>query len=1124
MPQSKFLLPALSMDAAIAPTNPGCWEGRSMLADELTKLANGLEVAVNRNRPESIDSIPDIWARPIFFKMALYASNENHFDAELHKKIKGEWRAILAMLALKDMRNLNLTVDAVHLNTGGTSVAPLESILLNLAPKDSITLDPNNPGNWSNDWKDIYVISYNDKPIAITSPTTLVAASADYSSELAGQIMQPWSDNGKYLTDPIQELSAEEISGLTQWLQNLLNGLQNNIPFEVKDKNDTCKKLFATLNEYINDVNARLMNMPVVSGINVVQQSTPMMTIGVFRFLDYKVQAPPPTPASSYVRLIPSSSRANSATLLIISPKMLNDISKSRGIPTSQIFVWTGLTANNIAENSLQGNRNMIGNVTLGATQWRRPEEFFTDKLAIFRNNGKVFKGVRYAHGIDILSTQNYSVILPLKKEILEYFESDEIIRRFHIENIGNNTFKVTFDFPLSGRDGDNIIYTAEKCYHVQETLSIQTTIPVIEIWPNFKRKDWKKYYLYYENSEAQNQSQIAGNDFFYVYPYAYGENIAGDTPNLGLENQYTARLLGFPEALICTLKWTNGGRNYTSELIDAGLILLENPKNVNVHFNVDWNVGIDFGTSSTMLYQKSLNNAPHPLNLQPNLFQVTESGDLRNRTYLNFIPASTADQQSGSFLSIFQMLRNLQQGIPIRPLQDGNIFWLLSADGPDAVNFRDNNRKIDTNLKWTSTPSDKMKVISYIHQICLQILAEAAQNEVFNIEWNFSYPTAFSDSQRQDFTAACRQAVNAACQDTGFSNQTLKYWTESQASAYYFSTVGGVALAGGAICLDIGAGTTDISVVSGTPAKIVYHTSLQFAGRYLFKSIYQNYGIFAKSSINFGTMNDQQKNSLIDADMRKHNEQYLENLININGNQEVARALKIAQFAAAGIFYYLGGLISLLHEMGIYEEDQIPKIHIGGNGARIFSWICGNNFGINENVRMSVFKDMFEATSGLKGAFSPFLSPKPKVEVAQGMVDPIAAVKDFFDNVAIADAIFGEAGADPLIADSVFAGDAFIKNNDPNPHPKTEFISAYDIKKGIQIKSVNELENFVEKFNANHQIWDLSSSITISKSQIDNVRRAVSGIYAMQMTRNVHDIFVEPVFILELKKFLEML
>ena len=120
--------------------------------------------------------------------------------------------------------------------------------------------------------------------------------------------------------------------------------------------------------------------------------------------------------------------------------------------------------------------------------------------------------------------------------------------------------------------------------------------------------------------------------------------------------------------------------------------------------------------------------------------------------------------------------------------------------------------------------------------------------------------------------------------------------------------------------------------------------------------------------------------------------------------------------------------------------------------------------------------------------------------------------------------AIFGKDGADPLIADAVFAGDVFIKNNDPNPHKKTEFISAYDIQEGIQVKSVTELENFVKKFNANHQIWDLANSITISKSQLDNVRRAVSGIYAMQMTRNVHDIFVEPVFILELKKFLEML
>ena len=111
------------------PTTSGQWEGKSITADELNNLANGLEVAQRRNRATSIDSIPDVWASPIFFKIALYASTGNHFDAELHRKIKGEWRAILAMLALKYARHLNITVDHVNFGHGGAIEKSLHNFL-----------------------------------------------------------------------------------------------------------------------------------------------------------------------------------------------------------------------------------------------------------------------------------------------------------------------------------------------------------------------------------------------------------------------------------------------------------------------------------------------------------------------------------------------------------------------------------------------------------------------------------------------------------------------------------------------------------------------------------------------------------------------------------------------------------------------------------------------------------------------------------------------------------------------------------------------------------------------------------------------------------------------------------
>ena len=129
----------------------------------------------------------------------------------------------------------------------------------------------------------------------------------------------------------------------------------------------------------------------------------------------------------------------------------------------------------------------------------------------------------------------------------------------------------------------------------------------------------------------------------------------------------------------------------------------------------------------------------------------------------------------------------------------------------------------------------------------------------------------------------------------------------------------------------------------------------------------------------------------------------------------------------------------------------------------------------------------------------------------------------EFFDPITIADALFGDDGADSLIASSLFAGDAFISKN--IEHKKTDFISAYDINKGVKVNRVDELNNFLAKFNdRHHQIRADGNRISIDEDQQSDVSRSVSGVYANQIGIPENDIFVEPVFILELKKFVEML
>src|SRR5687768_1033233 len=142
---TKPILPKLKTGHNVTFFNEaGKWDIRTQ--DSLQKLSSGLKV----DKVESeISSIPDMWARPMLFEMALL--NPEHV---LHKRILGEWRGLLAMLSLKAVLQLNdLTAIPItlpqlaHRGNGDDTGLPAEAqrdfllTLTKLLPKASLASD-----------------------------------------------------------------------------------------------------------------------------------------------------------------------------------------------------------------------------------------------------------------------------------------------------------------------------------------------------------------------------------------------------------------------------------------------------------------------------------------------------------------------------------------------------------------------------------------------------------------------------------------------------------------------------------------------------------------------------------------------------------------------------------------------------------------------------------------------------------------------------------------------------------------------------------------------------------------------------------------------------------------------
>ena len=109
------MLPKVNEDVSkILSDQAGIWKETDI--NFLQGLANSLDCGESIKDMGAVDSIPDIWARPLLFKMALFDfETTRQFVTGLHEKVRGEWRALLAMFALKDFKRLDLKAEQVNL-------------------------------------------------------------------------------------------------------------------------------------------------------------------------------------------------------------------------------------------------------------------------------------------------------------------------------------------------------------------------------------------------------------------------------------------------------------------------------------------------------------------------------------------------------------------------------------------------------------------------------------------------------------------------------------------------------------------------------------------------------------------------------------------------------------------------------------------------------------------------------------------------------------------------------------------------------------------------------------------------------------------------------------------------
>lgn len=1070
------ILPRLRPNHTVQTINDvGVWAVRTRQV--LEDISKGLHV----DKVESeINSIPDMWARPMLFEMAL-------FDREhvLHERILGEWRGLLAMIALKEVAKLNrLTVAQVKVPE--ITPPPEGELETEAQQRDFIrTLSKLVPGSKlaaDTSWRSLYVFLFNGQPVGMTSPTTLVATAADYLNRISNQDVA-WY-NGTHLKDPVGEISPRQKQILAGWLSNLTNQLATHRSIN----NDRWNLVSGLLRDFVEELGGGTCSLSQ-SGFGIQGQEA-----GLFKYLDKPADGN--VQEASHVQLIPSEGRNPARRLLILD----RSIAKQWDMAPQNVTVDGAQT--------LASAQVQVAN----ADVWKGSDFFNKTLFVIFQENA--FRGTIGAGSQSLTlpgGTSQVTPILPLNGELLKHLSGEDLARCVHWDQTTNG-LRVRLTLQLTGPDLTNPGRPIElsKIYSSKEIQTLDN-VPILEIWPNFRSEQWKAYFTCYSTDDATGT--------FTAQPFAIGQLFKSEVALPAPRQRRYWRTEGYPEAIICSGTVANSESNRL-ETRDAGLLLLIQP-GFKRSKGLKFRVGVDFGASSTTVCAMD-NENPFKVDFADRKTSVTASGDFAQARLFDFFLPRKASEMP--VLSFFQDFKNNLDGDDLRPFLDGHAYLLETAEL-----FDPETEGLAFDLKWSREKEDRRRAYAFLGQLCLQTAAELIDRGGATADWAFSYPTAFSGEQIQGFPSLWTQVTQECASQSGLKQTTgIKRLTESEATAFYFVRSCNAATAFGSLFMDIGGSTTDIAVWQDKNP--IWQTSVLLAGR----SIFSNYLWHHPEFLNlFGAEferlpelkaktgeNRKPYHALTDALLRYKSNDIFKRLAVVSGTQEVSDLRQHLALGISGLFFYLGSLIQYLTNEGLYRR-AIPNVYVGGNGSRIFRWLD-----IDEDGRINaLYKAAFACGAGWKEekAFDVFLSPGPKTEAAYGLVSGLVAKRtDVPQSVLAGEAFMAEQTVAQLSRRSS------AQKQTPNGSRKLEWDTLLtpealtrELAPATKLERLTEFINHFNNFVKHNGIVNVAE---FSSRQAEEVRRRLGQSLARYRgLEDTKDIVVEPIFILALRHLLEV-
>lgn len=940
----------------------GAWQGRDR--QSLGTIARSLVYEV---ADAKVNSLPSPWSRALQFEQAVVNTRYPTRETLLR-----ELFGCFATVGLWEMFGLKLEAERVSLSAylpqKDEAVGPFARSLLSATPSPATSLYTLVDG--ANPWETVYVLRVNGQVIGFTSPVTLLCPAVHLRSGLQGM---NWTADGRFDV-PTRYLSGPQRQALADWLHHVGQGVLG-ATAELQNQT-TASQLAEVLGSFVADLSGGRVNSPRLSERRGVPNLPPRPTALAL------LARPAGGGVSSSQAVIELDQRRKrplpetpSRPLVLVDPQMPNRL----GVSSSDVTLWGSATLESIGTDPEQLRRLYGQDITVIT-----PREIFLDELYLLPGASALENSwlPRRLEGQPLVNGEPVTPLLPLQSQVRGLFSSRELEQACSLRLVragAGQEIEVTINLRLEGQREP---YPISRTYPIKEQNLISEELPVIALWPNLPDDRWRFYVVFCED----NPSGL-GVDGFEDY-----DRQAGRDGDQGVKYFSTDR---FPDLV----RIKERGQ-------DRGLIPV-NPPAAAKGAAGRWRVGIDFGTSFTNFHIDE-GAGPQRRALDTRVLSLTLSQKESRQNLLNqyFIPEDMLPRGMNPPTATAISLRGWQEVIGKVP----DLFHEARLKVPTPAEF--GGAELRTGFKWTQLQYQK----PFLKELALLVSSNAAAGGALELEWSVSYPSAFSlnevNKYRRIWTDLCEELTRL----TGLNHSLAVergnggLQTEAVAFASYFGNYLNRQMVHTA-CLDIGGGTTDISLWEENT--LVHQVSIPFAGRSICAHLLQRKPSFLRrlfpqaltdsiSSDEARARQDRNFVSRLDNIMRYGSDELLKERLQVlraDSNDQLEQFISLLAISVGGIYHYLGTILRGLDGERKLKRPEPMAVYAGGNGGRLLNWLEESGAFSKGCEADQLLQRLQQASAGFGGiGGDTTLSDDYKNETACGLISTGVNLKGDFD------------------------------------------------------------------------------------------------------------------------------